>query len=103
MVSLKHPNCEQFNTPQNETFKNVLGYVSKGPALRATECGQIIHSDICGPFSTESFGKKKYFISFIDDCTCHAWVYLKHKKSKAPDCFKSFLHSLPTDIKVCTL
>jgi transposase InsO family protein len=59
--------------------------------------------DICGLFLTELFRRKRYFISFIDDYTCHAWIYLMRKKSEAPDCFKSFLLSLPADVKVQVL
>lgn len=37
---------------------------------------QVIHSDVCGPFPTETFGCKRYFVSFIDDFSRHAQIFL---------------------------
>jgi len=34
---------------------------------RVTEIGDIIHSDVCGPMRTQSNGKARYFVTFIDD------------------------------------
>ena len=34
---------------------------------RAKEQLRLIHTNICGPITLESFSGKKYFISFIDD------------------------------------
>ena len=40
----------------------------------------IVHSDLCGPLSTPSFSRCKYFLTFIDDFFRRTWVYfLKHK------------------------
>ncbi|PHU09350.1 Aquaporin TIP4-2 [Capsicum chinense] len=36
----------------------------------------LIHTDICDVKSTPSRGGKKYFITFIDDCTRYCYVYL---------------------------
>ena len=55
-------------------------YNKKG-ATRSTQLLEIIHIGICGPFSTPSFGGKKYFITFIDDFSHYGYVYLLNKKS----------------------
>lgn len=34
---------------------------------RATKILEIIHSDVNGPMETQSMGKAKYFLTFIDD------------------------------------
>ena len=41
---------------------------------------ELVHSDICGPFPTQSLLKSKYFISFIDDYT--RFTILTFLKSK---------------------
>ena len=46
-----------------------------GKAWRAQNLLERVHSDICGPINPISNGKKKYFISFIDDFSRKAWVY----------------------------
>ena len=37
---------------------------------------ELIHTDICDKKSTPSRGGKKYFITFIFDCTRYCYVYL---------------------------
>jgi hypothetical protein len=44
-------------------------------------------SDVWGP-AIESFGHKKYYVSFIDDYSKFTWIYLIFHKS---DVFKYFL------------
>ena len=41
---------------------------------------QLVHTDVCGPMSTESLGHNKYFVMFIDDYSrCCAVYFLKNK------------------------
>lgn len=47
---------------------------------RATKILEIVHSDICGPFSVNSLGGCRYFLSFVDDFSRKVFVYpLKSK------------------------
>lgn len=56
---------------------------------RATKCGEIIHSDVCGPLPTESLGGSRYFLTFRDDHSRYRFVYfLKHKS----EVFEKFKH-----------
>lgn len=71
--------------------------IAKGPAPRATKPGEVIHSDICGPMSTQTFSGKRYFVSFVDDFTRYAHVALMRKKSEVPAKFQAFLQMLPSD------
>jgi len=48
---------------------------------RADKPGTLIHFDICGPMSTESFGGARYMALFVDDYTGMIFVYTR--KSKA--------------------
>ena len=62
-----------------------LPYPSQAQS-RADHPGELIHTDVCGPFPP-SRGGFRYFISFIDDCTRLAMVYFIKKKSEAIDMF----------------
>ena len=59
-------------------------------ANRSSGVLEIIHTDICGPFSTPCLNGQKYFISFIDDFTRYMYLYLLHDKSEALDVFKIY-------------
>ena len=47
---------------------------------RATEPLELVYADICGPINPPSFGKKKYFLLFIDDYSRKTWVYFLKEK-----------------------
>ena len=49
-----------------------------------------MHLDICGPIRPISNNNKRYFISFIDDCSRKVWVYFLTEKSEAFYTFKRF-------------
>jgi len=51
----------------------------------------MIHSDICGPMHTTSRNGYQYFVSFIDDYSQNATVYLLKNKSNVPDALRSFI------------
>ena len=41
-----------------------------------------IHSNVCGPFSTTSISRHKYFVIFIDDFSQKCWMFLMRKKGE---------------------
>ena len=47
--------------------------------IRSTRKFQCVHSDVCGPMSTESIGEKRYFVAFIDDYSRCCKVYFMRK------------------------
>jgi len=51
---------------------------------------ELIHTDICGSFHTPSWNGQQYFISFIDDYSRYAYLFLIHEKSQSLDVFKTF-------------
>ena len=57
---------------------------------RATEPLERVHSDVCGPMSTSSFGGAKYFVTFIDDFTGYITLYPIRKKDEVQACFERF-------------
>jgi transposase InsO family protein len=60
------------------------------PRWRATRPLQLVRSDLCGPVTAESYDKKRYVITFIDDFTHFTFVYLLQEKSEAFQCFKNY-------------
>ena len=57
-----------------------------------------MHIDICGPFDVNSFGKERYFITFIGDYSCYDYVYLLHEKSQAMDALEIYLNEIEKQI-----
>jgi hypothetical protein len=51
---------------------------------------ELIHSDICEMNGILIKGGKRYFITFIDDCTRFCYVYLMRTKDKALHYFKIY-------------
>ncbi len=43
---------------------------------------ELIHSDVCGPITPQTWNKKSYFVTFMDDFTHFTHVYLLAKKSE---------------------
>ncbi len=58
--------------------------------IRSTRKLERIHSDVCGPMPTESFGGQKYFVTFIDDFSRYCKVYFIRHKSQVLEKFKEF-------------
>ena len=61
------------------------------PVQRTTTPFELVHSDTCGPFTTESFEKALHFIIFVDDYSRYTHVYILLDK-KAETCIQAFQH-----------
>lgn len=72
----------------------LLGKMTKQPfskvGERANELLGLIHTDVCGPMSTNARGGFSYFITFTDDFSRYGYVYLMKHKSESFDKFKEF-------------
>ena len=51
---------------------------------------ELVHSDVCGPMSTQARGGYEYFITFIDDYSRFGYVYLMKQKFEAFEKYKQF-------------
>ena len=73
--------------------------------IRSKRKLQCIHSDVCGPMPTESIGKRRYFVTFIDDYTRCCRVYFMRNKSEVFTKFKEFEAITTNDCgeRICTL
>ena len=80
---------------------------TKKGATRSAKLLEIIHTDICGHFDTLSFGKEKYFITFIDDFSRYNYIYLLHEKSQAVNAFEVYIteveRQLERNVKIIRL
>ncbi len=77
--------------------------ISKGPAPRVDRPMAMVHSDICGPFDTQSIYHKRYFVSFIDDYSHFTHVYFMATKDEVFAKFKEFIAVSPHRLAVHVL
>ena len=61
-----------------------------GTFTRAKDLLELIHSDVCGPFSVMARGGFFYFVTFTDDYSRYGHVYLMKNKSDTLDFFKEY-------------
>jgi len=52
--------------------------------------GELIHTDVCGPFSEKSIGGAKFYLLFIDEATDYRVVYFIKHKSDVSEKVKEF-------------
>jgi len=57
---------------------------------KTTEILQLIHSDLAGPMETQSVGKAKYLLTFIDDFSRKVFVYFLSSKNEVFSKFVEF-------------
>ena len=62
----------------------------KAKGYRAKEVLELVHTDLCGPISTNARGGYEYFVTFIDDYSRYGYIYLMHHKSETFEKFKEF-------------
>ncbi|WVZ02998.1 hypothetical protein V8G54_023804 [Vigna mungo] len=58
--------------------------------MRAEDCLEVVHSDICGPFDVPSLAGNRYFITFVDEFNRMLWLHVIKMKSDALDVFIKF-------------
>lgn len=63
-----------------------------GKRTKSKRILEIIHSDICGPITPETFDGCKYFVTFIDDFSNFTAVYLVKQKSEVFEKFREFVN-----------
>lgn len=62
----------------------------KASTHRSKEKLELVHSDVCGPFTVPSLGGARYFVTFIDDKTRYGYVKLIKHKSEVFSAFKEY-------------
>ena len=64
--------------------------VGKSKYDKSTELLELIHTDICGPFTPTALSGHKYFITFIDEFSSYGHVELIHETFVSLEVFKVF-------------
>ena len=81
----------------------LLGKMTKSPfsghGERAADLLGLVHTDVCGPMSTQAMGGFSYFITFIDDRSRFGYVYLMKHKSEAFEKFKEYKNEVEKQTK----
>ena len=57
---------------------------------RATELIELVHTNVCGPMSTQARGGFSYFITFTNDLPRYGHVYLMKYKSETFEKFREY-------------
>ncbi|KAJ9557822.1 hypothetical protein OSB04_012436 [Centaurea solstitialis] len=65
---------------------------------RATDLLEIIHTDVCRPFSHVARGGYRYFITFTDDFSRYGYVYLMRHKSESFERFREFQNEVQNQL-----
>ena len=60
---------------------------------------QLVCSEVCCPMPTESIGRNRYFVTFVDDCLRCCPVYFLKRGTEFPDKFKLFERHATNDLK----
>lgn len=66
----------------------------KSSASKTSFCGELIHTDLCGPFSNVSFGGSKYFLLFKDDFSHYRTVYFIKSKDEVYEKMVEFVRTI---------
>lgn len=61
---------------------------------RATRPLEIIHTDVCGPIMPATWDNQKYFLTFLDDYTHFAVVYLMEGKYEVNELVKEYVNTV---------
>ncbi|KAJ9558377.1 hypothetical protein OSB04_012991 [Centaurea solstitialis] len=65
---------------------------------RAADLLEIIHADVCGPFSHVARGGYWYFITFTDDFSRYGYVYLMRHKSESFERFREYQNEVQNQL-----
>lgn len=70
-----------------------------------TKCGEIVHTDVCGPIQVNSIGGARYFLLLKDGYSHMRFVYFIKAKSEVASKIKSFVEMVnnQTEYKIKTI
>ena len=68
---------------------------------RAQELLELVHTDVCGPMSTQAKGGYEYVITFMDDYSRYGYVYLMKRKSETFEIFNEFRAEVENQLGKC--
>ena len=81
---------ESFDTCESCLLGKMTKTPFTGKGERSTELLSLIHTDVCGPISTQARNGFSYFLTFTDDHSRYGHVYLLKYKSEVFEKFKEY-------------
>lgn len=84
------PNMHFSNGKCEISVKAKLAKMSFHSVKRNTTPLKLIHMDISDLKFLQTKGRKKYFITFIYDCTRYCFIYVLKSKEEALEVFKNY-------------
>ena len=69
-----------------------------GHGEKTSDILDLVHTDECGPISTQARDRYSYFITFTDDKSRFRYVYLMKYKFEVFDKFKEYLRMVEKQI-----
>jgi len=58
--------------------------------------GMEVHSDVWGPSPIPSLGRRRYYVTFTDDYSCHTWLTAMRTKDEMLAAYKAYVAWLST-------
>ena len=86
-ISAKTSNDFACDTCQLAKFHRFPFPISKSIAHKPFD---LVHVDLWGPYKVAYTSGAYYFLTLLDDCTRHTWVYLLHNKQQVPHHIQNF-------------
>ena len=74
--------------------KHARTKMPKETTYHASKILELVHSDVCGPFRTNSSGSARYFVTFIDDFSRKNWIYFIANKNQVLTKFQDLVKFL---------
>ena len=81
---------ESLRTCESCLLDKMIKTLFIGHRERTSDILDFVHTDVCGPISTQARGGYSYFIIFIDDMSRFRYVYLIKHKFEVFDKFKEY-------------
>ena len=69
--------------------------------IRTSNCFDILHVDVWGPYKIPSLTGARFFLTIMDDFSRATWTFLLHHKYDVFHIFSKFLSMVPTQFKIC--
>jgi len=67
---------------------------------KSKKCFDLIHVDVCGPYSLSSIHGHKYFLTIVDDYSRYTWVFSLKQKSKVVKYLEDFVIFIQTQFEI---
>ena len=67
--------------------------------IRTSNCFDILHVDVWGPYKIPSLTGAQFFLTIVDDFSRATWTFLLHHKTDVFHIFSKFLTMVPTQFK----